>query len=61
MTKLHHVPSTKENCRKLASKVVEDMDLDALIVYAEDGITEFYYRNCDTDTWEEDWKNNMEE
>ena len=53
--------TTKENCRKLATRVVEDMDIDALIEYAEEGITEWYYRHCDNDTWEEDWKFNMEE
>ena len=52
---------TRENCEKLAERVVEDMDMDALIEYAEEGITEWYFNQGDYETWKEDWKFNMEE
>lgn len=47
---------TDENCIKLAKRVVEDMDLDALIEYAEEGIASFYMSSeCTIYDWETDW------
>ncbi len=48
--------ATMENAEKLAQRVVEDMDLDALIEFAEEALTERYLSDYDQQDWEADWK-----
>lgn len=53
------VINSKENCRKLAKRVVEDMDMDALIEYAEERMVDWYYYHCPMDIFMEDWELNF--
>ncbi len=49
------IKNTGKNREKLAARIVEDMDFDALIEFAQDQ-QEMFYEEHDDDEFEEVWK-----
>jgi len=48
------VEHNRENCERLAKAIVETMELDDLIEYAEEVMSSWYELACPQELWEED-------